>query len=146
MKPATRSRARRLAMQGLYEWQMSGNQVERIAAQYVVEKDMRNLDEAYFRELLTQAVAHAAEMDQQIAAHIDRKYEEIDPVEKAILRLGAYELAHRLDIPYKVVINEAVELAKTFGADQSHKFINGVMDKLAAELRKVEVIAHKQRQ
>lgn len=145
MKPNPRSRARRLAMQGLYEWQMSGNTMERIIAQYVVDQQMRNVDEAYFRELSNGVVEHAAELDQSITAHISRSYDEIDPVEKAVLRLGAYELRFKPEIPYRVVINEAVELAKTFGAEASHKFINGVMDKLAAELRSVEMQAHKQK-
>jgi N utilization substance protein B len=145
MKPNPRSRARRLAMQGLYEWQMSGNSIDRIIGQYVVDQQMRNVDEAYFRELSNGVVEHATELDEAITSHISRPYDEIDPVEKAVLRLGAFELQYSPDVPYRVVINEAVELAKTFGAEASHKFINGVMDKLAADLRSVEVQAHKKR-
>lgn len=145
MKPNPRSRARRLAMQGLYEWQMSGNTIERIIGQYVVDQQMRNVDEAYFRELSNGVVEHTAELDKAISSHISRSYDEIDPVEKAVLRLGAFELQYQPEVPYRVVINEAVELAKTFGAEASHKFINGVMDKLAADLRSVEVQAHKKR-
>ena len=145
MKPSSRSRARRLAMQGLYEWQMSGNTVDRIIGQYVVDQQMRNVDEAYFRELINEVAKQYEALDEKIAAYVDRPYDEIDPVEKAVLRIGAYELLHRVDIPYRVVINEAVELAKTFGADMSHKFVNGVMDKLAAELRSIEMQAHKRK-
>ena len=143
MKPNPRSRARRLAMQGLYEWQMSGNTIERIIGQYAVDQQMRNVDEAYFRELSTNVVKHVDELDQIISKYISRPYDEIDPVEKAVLRLGACELQYKPDVPYRVVINEAVELAKTFGAEASHKFINGVMDKLAGELRNIEMQAHK---
>ena len=143
MKPNPRSRARRLAMQGLYEWQMSGNTIDRIIGQYAVDQQMRNVDETYFRELSNGVVEHAAELDKAISTHISRSYDEIDPVEKAVLRLGAFELQYRPEVPYRVVINEAVELAKTFGAEASHKFINGVMDKLAADLRNIEVQAHK---
>jgi len=143
MKPSTRSRARRLAMQGLYEWEMSGNTVDKIIGQYVVDQQMRNVDEAYFRELMQGVAKHHEQLDEKISAYVNRAYEEIDPVEKAVLRIGAYELMQRQDTPYRVVINEAVELAKTFGAELSHKFINGVMDKLAAELRSVEMKAHK---
>jgi len=143
MKPNPRSRARRLAMQGLYEWQMSGNTIDSIISQYAVDEQMRNVDEAYFRELSNGVVEHAGELDEKISAYISRPYNEIDPVEKAVLRLGTYELQHKPEVPYRVVINEAVELAKTFGAEASHKFINGVMDKLAAELRSIEMQAHK---
>ncbi len=145
MKPSSRSRARRLAMQGLYEWQMSGNTVDRIISRYVVDQQMRNVDEAYFRELINGVAEHCEQLDEKISVYIDRAYEDIDPVEKAILRIGTYELMQRLDIPYRVVINEALELTKTFGAELSHKFINGVLDKLAAELRSVEMQAHKRK-
>jgi N utilization substance protein B len=143
MKPSSRSRARRLAMQGLYEWEMSGNTVDKIIGQYVVDQQMRNVDEAYFRELMQGVAKYHEQLDEKISAYVDRAYGEIDPVEKAVLRVGAYELMQRPDTPYRVVINEAVELAKTFGAELSHKFINGVMDKLATELRSVEMKAHK---
>ncbi len=143
MKPSSRSRARRLAMQGLYEWQMSGNTIDKIISQYAVDEQMRNVDEAYFRELSNGVIEQVDELDRSITSYINRSYDEIDPVEKAVLRLGAYELKYKPEVPYRVVINEAVELAKIFGAEASHKFINGVMDKLAAELRGVEMHAHK---
>ena len=141
MKISARTRARRLAVQGLYEWQVSGNSEESIVAQFLQEKEMKNVDKDYFKELLTNIPRQQKELDDYITPHISRSLEEIDLVECAVLRLGAYELAHRLDIPYRVVINEAVELAKMFGADQGHKFVNGIMDKMAAQLRAVEVKA-----
>jgi len=143
MKSSSRSRARGLAMQSLYVWQMSGNTIDKIIGQYLVDQQMRNVDEAYFQELSTGVVENVADLDEKIAVYINRAYDETDPVEKAVLRLGAYELQHKPEVPYRVIINEAVELAKTFGADASHKFVNGVMDKLAAELRGVEMQAHK---
>ena len=143
MKISARTRARRLAVQGLYEWQVSGNSEESIVAQFLQEKEMKNVDKDYFKELLITIPRQQNELDDYISPHISRSLEDIDPVERAVLRVGAYELAHRLDIPYRVVINEAVELAKMFGADQGHKFVNGIMDKLAAQLRAVEVKAAK---
>ncbi|MFO8024990.1 transcription antitermination factor NusB [Thiohalophilus sp.] len=145
MKPNPRSRARRLAMQSLYEWQMSGNTIDRIISQYAVDEQMRNVDEAYFRELSNGVAEHSEQLDQSITAYITRPYDEIDPVEKAVLRLGAFELSFKPEVPYRVIINEAVELTKTFGAEASHKFINSVMDKLAAELRGIEMQAHKRK-
>ena len=139
MKISPRTRARRLAMQGLYEWQVAQNSAKDIETQFLIEKETKNVDTAYFRELLSKVVTHVDELDDYIKPLLDRSLEEVDPVECAILRLGAYELAKRPDVPYKVVINEAVELAKVFGADQGHKFINGIMDKMAARLRLEEI-------
>ena len=139
MKISPRTRARRLAMQGLYEWQVAQNSAKDIETQFLIEKETKNVDTAYFRELLSKVVTHVDELDDYIKPLLDRSLEEVDPVECAILRLGAYELAKRPDVPYKVVINEAVELAKVFGADLGHKFINGIMDKMAARLRLEEI-------
>ncbi|MDH5573783.1 MAG: transcription antitermination factor NusB [Gammaproteobacteria bacterium] len=141
MKISPRTRARRLAMQGLYEWHVAHNSVQNIETQFLIEKETKNVDTPYFRELLTKVVEYVDELDDYIKPHLDRSLDEVDPVECAILRLGAYELAKRLDIPYRVVINEAVELAKVFGADQGHKFVNGIMDKLAVKLRHAEIAA-----
>jgi N utilization substance protein B len=141
MKPNARTRARRLAMQGLYEWQLSGNKPAEIETQYLIEKDTDRVDVPYFRELIREVPAHQEELDAHIAPLLNRPLAEVDAVELAILRLGAYELAHHPEIPYRVVINEAVELAKMFGAEQGHRFINGIMDRLAASLRSVEVQA-----
>ena len=138
-----RTRARRYAMQALYEWQVAGSSPHDIEQQFLIEHQTRNFDRAYFHELLSEVSSQVEELDALIAPLSERPIMEIDIVEKAILRLGCYELKSRPDIPYRVIINEAIELAKTFGADQAHKFINGTMDKLAASLRAVEVTARK---
>ncbi|HEB55026.1 MAG TPA: transcription antitermination factor NusB [Gammaproteobacteria bacterium] len=142
MKLNSRTRARRLAMQGIYEWQMSNNNIGDIETQLLIDSGSRNLDLKLFRELLLNVAKESDELDKHISEYIDRPMAEIDPVESAILRLGAYELLRRPAVPYRVVINEAVELAKTFGAEAGHKYVNGVMDKLAAKLRKPEVAGH----
>ena len=142
MKTSSRTRARRLAMQGLYEWQVSDNKPSEIETQYLIEKETDKVDIAYFRELISKVPLHCEELDGHIAPLISRPLEEVDLVELAVLRLGTYELLYHPEIPYRVVINESVELAKIFGADQGHRFVNGIMDRLAASLRTVEVQAH----
>ena len=135
---SARRRARRCAVQALYQWQVSGNDLNDIETQFRAVPDNQKADFDYFHELLHQVPAHAGELDSVLTPYLDRPIPELDPVERAILRLCAYELMHRLDVPYRVVINEGVDLAKMYGADQSHKYINGVLDKLARELRPVE--------
>ena len=135
---SARRRARRCAVQALYQWQVGGNDLNDIEAQFRAEPDNRKADLDYFHELLHRVPAQVEALDAQLAPYLDRPIAEVDPVERAILRLGAYELAECLDVPYRVVINEAVDLAKTYGAEQGHKFINGVLDKLARVLRSVE--------
>ena len=103
-----------------------------------VGADLRNLEVPYFRDLLRGVAGCVGELDRAIGPCLDRPVSQVDPVEQAILRLGAYELTHRPEIPYRVVINEAVELAKTFGAEQSHRFVNGVLDRLAGTARAIE--------
>ncbi len=135
---SARRRARRCAVQALYQWQVSGNDLNDIEIQFRAEPENQKADFDYFHELLHQVPAHADELDAALAPCLDRPIPELDPVERAVLRLCAYELMHRLDVPYRVVINEGVDLAKLYGADQSHKYINGVLDRLARELRPVE--------
>lgn len=139
----TRSNARRCAMQALYQWQMTRQDVEEIVDQYRTEHDMTKVDIPYFEELLRQVVARVEELDGHIAPVLDRPVREVDPIEMAILRLSTYELIGHLDVPYRVVINEAVELAKTFGAANGHKYVNGILDKLATTLRSREVAEKK---
>ncbi|MEJ2361859.1 MAG: transcription antitermination factor NusB [Gammaproteobacteria bacterium] len=134
-----RSRARRLAMQGLYEWQVSGNAPQEILQGYRQKPELESADVEYFQLLLLDVPEHLAELDKLLTPLLSRPLQEVDPVELAILRLAAYELVHRLDVPYRVVINEAVELAKVFGAEAGHKFVNGILDKLAATVRSAEV-------
>jgi len=136
-----RSWARRYAMQALYQWQMTRQELGVIDAQFFADQDMDKADTAYFRELLHQIMARAAAIDSMLEPFLDRPLEQVDPVEQAILRIAVYELRYRQDIPYKVVINEAVELAKRFGAEQGHRFINGVLDRAAHEIRSQEIHA-----
>ncbi len=138
-----RSRARRYAVQALYEWQVSANAPKDIEQQFLIEHQTRKFDRPYFNELLNGITTQVEELDAEISPLSERPFKEVDLVEKAILRLGCFELKNRIDIPYRVVINEAIELTKTFGADQAYKFVNGTMDKLAEKLRKAEVAAKK---
>jgi len=136
---AARHKARRFALQALYQWQIAKHSVSEIAAQYAEERLMPKADQAYFKELITEIPARQEELDSHFQPFLDRNLTELDPVELAILRMAAYEMALRLEIPYRVVINEAVELAKEFGAEESYKYINGIVDQLAKKLRVVEI-------
>jgi N utilization substance protein B len=138
-----RSKARQYAVQALYQWQMTGQDVEVIDKQFTAEHDLHNIDEEFFEEILHQIPLHLHELDDHLIPLLDRTIDEVDPVERAILRIGVYELEFRLDVPYKVVINEAVELAKSFGAEHGHKYVNSVLDGVARKLRTVEVAAKK---
>lgn len=135
LNPSARRKARRFALQGLYEWHLSGNPSYEIEARYRVENAMHKVDLDYFHELLSRIPTLTESLDVLFEPFLDRAFDTLDPVELATLRIGAYELKHRLDVPYRVVLNEAIELAKTFGASESHKYINGVLDQLAVSLR-----------
>lgn len=138
-----RSRSRSLAIQALYQWQMAGQDVGAIINHFMIEQDAKKFDTDYFSELVRGVPARLGELDLALAPCIDRALESVDPVERAILRLGAYELMEHPEIPYRVVINEAVELAKTFGAEQGHRYVNGVLDKAARSLRPLEAAARR---
>ncbi len=142
-RTATRRKARSLAMQALYQWHMAGQAVNEIEAQFRVDNDFAGVDGAYFRELLHGVPGQKSELDDLLVPCLDRPLDELDPVELAILRLSAFELRNRVDVPYRVVINEGIELAKVYGATDGHKFVNGVLDKLAPRLREAEVRGHK---
>lgn len=129
MKPTPRRKARELAVQAVYSWQLSKNSIADIEANFLTDNSSRRFDIEYFQQLLRGVTATASQLDQAITPHVDRPIDEIDHVEKAILRVAIYELTNHQDVPYKVIINEAIELAKSFAADDSHKFINGVLDK-----------------
>ena len=133
-----RSRARRRALQAIYAWQMSGNSMANVIEEFRHEQDMEIADLGYFEDLLRGVEQHRAELDIALAPFLDREVAEIDPIERAVLRLAAYELRHRPDVPYRVVLNEAIEVAKRFGAEQGHTYINGVLDKVAKEWRATE--------
>ncbi len=135
---AARSRARRRALQALYAWQMSGSHMTAVIDQFRHEQDMEVADIEYFEDLLNGVEKHVDELDAAIKPHVDREVSQIDPIERAALRLATYELKYRPDVPYRVVINEAIEVTKRFGADHGHSYVNGVLDKLAGELRAVE--------
>ena len=134
-----RHRARMLTAQALYQWQVGGQNPEKILKQFLEEHANRKFHQAYFQEIFSGVVFNIDLVDDQIKQDIDREINELDPVERAILRLSTYELIKKIEVPYKVVINEAVELAKTYGADQSHKYINAILDKMVRRLRKLEV-------
>lgn len=136
-----RSQARNHAVQALYQWQMTGDDITGIVNQFLVEYRDSDFDGGYFRELLTGVTGNLERLDQALSPCLDRAINSVDPVERAILRLGAFELADKPEIPYRVVINEAVELAKVYGAEQGHRYVNGVLDKLAQQLRAFEVKA-----
>ncbi len=142
-KIAQRRVARTLVMQAIYQWQLAGQSLHEIEAQFRVDNDFANVDGAYFSEALRSVVLNKSDLDDQFSPFLDRTIDELDPVELAILRLSTWELRSRLDVPYRVVINEGIELAKTFGATDGHKFVNGVLDKLAPRLRSPEVRAAK---
>ena len=132
---AARSRARRRATQALYAWQLSGNPMARVIDEFRHEQDMEIADLDYFEDLLRGVDRHRAEIDAGLAPFLDRDIEQVDPIERAVLRLAGYELRHRPDVPYRVVLNEAVEVAKRFGAEHGHTYVNGVLDKVAKEWR-----------
>ncbi|MDX1757250.1 MAG: transcription antitermination factor NusB [Marinobacter sp.] len=137
-KAGDRRRARALALQALYHRHFSKSPIADIEAEFMVDNDMSKVDTAYFRDLLRGVHREQAELDKLLEPFLDRPVEEVDAIELAIVRLGAYELKHRIDVPYKVVINEGIEMAKRFGGTDGHKFVNGILDKLSGRLRLAE--------
>ena len=136
--PVARSRARRRALQAVYAWQMSGTGAREVIAQFAHEQAKEPADLAYFEDLVRGVDEHRKDLDAALAPFLDRDIEQVDAIERAVLRLAAYELRHRPDVPYRVVINEAIEIAKRFGAEHGHTYVNGVLDRAAVEWRKVE--------
>jgi len=140
-KPANRSprhRARELAMQGIYQWRITAGDGAKIEKQMQAEKNLGRYDKELFSKLLLGTLKQHEDLEALVLPHLDRPFDELSPVEYSVLLLGAFELSQNIDVPYKVVINEAVELAKTFGGIDGHKFVNGVLDKLAPQLRAIE--------
>lgn len=137
-KAGDRRRARGLAMQGLYQRHFSKSPISDIEAEFMIDNDMSKVDLMYFRDILRGVHREQAELDKLIEPYLDRPLKEVDPVELAIVRLGTYELKHRVDVPYKVVINEGIEMAKRFGGTEGHKFVNSILDKLSQRLRLAE--------
>ena len=138
---AERRKARHYGMQALYQWHMAGASLNDIEAEFRDEYDFSHVDLEYFQALLHGIPASVDELEEIMAPLLDRKLDELDPIERTLLRMGTFELKERIDVPYKVVINEAVALTKKFGATDGHKYINGVLDKIARQLRKVEIEA-----
>jgi transcription antitermination protein NusB len=138
---SSRRRSREAALQGLYEWRLSGSEARLIDAHMREQVGFDKCDAAHFDALLHGCIQEAAEIDTLLVKHLDRKATLLSPIEHGVLMIGVYELKHCIDIPYKVAINEAVELAKGYGGTDGHKYVNGVLDKAAAELRPLEVQA-----
>jgi len=134
-----RHRARELALQGIYEWRLSGSSATQIGRSTGDDKSLGRYDSELYQQLLRGTIAQQEALGELIKPHLDRALDELSPVEFSVLLLGAYELTQQPEVPYRVVINEAVELAKTFGGSDGHKFVNGVLDKLAAQVRAAEV-------
>lgn len=140
---ARRRKARHYALQALYQWQIAGQGLNDIEAQFLTDYDMTNVDVAFFHDLVHKVPAQVGELQERFEKHLDREVDELDPIELSLLRMGSYELLRRIDVPYKVAINETVNLAKRFGATDGYRYINGVLDKVAVECRAVEVAAEK---
>lgn len=137
-KPSMRKKARKYAVQGIYQWHLSGNPIKDIEFQFLETINSKKVDVVYFQEILVNCLTSIHEIDELLIPNVNRDLNEVNPVELAVLRLASYELKNRIDVPYKVVINEALELTKTFGAEEGHKFVNGVLDKMAKVLRPIE--------
>lgn len=139
MVKGSRHKARQAAVQALYQWQLTQQDPDQIESHFILEHDVNDVDLEYFHNLIREIPLRLHELDDHIIPFLDRTIDDLDPVERAILRIGAYELEFHPEVPYKVVINEAVELAKTFGAEDGHKYINAVLDRTAEELRNSEI-------
>lgn len=138
---AARRRAREFALQGVYQWLLSGNPVSMIESHIEQSSDFDKADRAFFASLMRGAIHESDSLEAAFAGFIHRPVRELSPVERAILMLATHELRHHVEVPYRVVINEAIELAKRYGGTDGHRFVNGVLDKLANQLRSVEVAA-----
>ncbi len=143
MKPTARRHARQYALQAMYQWQLSHAPIKEIELDFLIHHIKHKTDLDYFKELIHQIPQEHTELDNQLIPFLSRPITELDPIELVILRLGAYELSKRLDIPYRVAINEALELTKRFGSVEGYKFVNGVLDQLARKLRTEEIKADK---
>ena len=138
---AQRRKARHFGLQALYQWTLSGSALADIEAEFRVDNDFRHTDGDYFTAILKGVTSDVDALEALFSPALDRSLDDLDPIERNLLRLGAFELRDRIDVPYKVVINEAVSLAKKFGATESHRYINGVLDKVARDIRTIELAA-----
>ena len=136
---SAKTNARRCAVQALYQWQISGASLNRIEMNFMEEERLKGAQKNFFSEIFHGVPKQLTVIDEALNEFVDRPVEKIDPVERAVLRVGVYELINRLDTPYKVIINEAVNLAKFFGADGSHKYVNSILDKVSQKKRAMEI-------
>jgi N utilization substance protein B len=139
----SRGKSRRLAMQAIYQWQMTGDSITDIKQQFTDENNISQFDSAFFSEAVSGVASSISELDPFLEKNMSRSVESVDPVERAILRLATYEFINRFDVPYRVVLNEAVSITKEFCSENSHTFVNAVLDKVAKEVRHIEVEADK---
>jgi len=135
---AQRKKARKLIIQALYQWQISGSSITQIEAEFRADNDFNKIDAEYFKDVFREIPKMVTELDREIEPFLDRAVSDVDPIEMNLLRMGVYEFKYRIDVPYRVVINEAVELAKLFGGTDGHKYINSILDKLSLRLRAPE--------
>jgi N utilization substance protein B len=145
MNPMARRNARHYALQAMYQWQVNGTPAQQIETQFIANQITKKIDLDFFKELIHSIPLDQPELDAQIIPFLRRPIQELDPIELAILRLATYELVNRLEIPYRVVINEALELTKKFGSVEGFKFVNGVLDQVARRTRTAEVEADPKR-
>lgn len=139
MSAGSRHKARMAAVQALYQWDLTEQSPEKIENHFIYDHDLTGTDQEYFHTMVREVPRHVHELDDHYVPYLGRELDTVDPVERAILRLAVYEFEFRRDVPYRVVLDEAIELAKTFGAERSFRFINGILDKVAARLRAEEM-------
>lgn len=144
--PVGRSRARRRALQAVYAMQLSGAGVRDVIAQFAHEQAHEAADLEYFEDLVAGVARHQAELDAALQPFLDRGVEEVDQIERAMLRIATYELQHRLDVPYRVILDEAVRTVKRFGSEHGHTYVNGVLDCAAVQWRALEIAGARSRE
>ncbi len=142
MAGSSRHLARRAAVQALYQWELTQQSRLEIEKHFLSDDRLKKTDNAYFQELIREIPRLVEDIDSSLSPYIDRDIALVDPVEKAVLRLAAYELIHHAEIPYRVVLNEAIELSRTFGSENGYRFVNGILDKMGAEVRSIEAAAN----
>jgi N utilization substance protein B len=141
-KTKAKQKARKLLVQALYSWELGGTDLQTIEVNFHLENDMSKIDTGLFKKVLYEVPENLAKIDEAYQSYIDREQDQLDPVSRAVLRIATYELLFSIEVPYKVAINEGVNLAKTFGPTDAYKFINGVLDRVAAQARAVEIAAN----
>ena len=141
-KTKAKQKARKLLVQALYSWELGGTDLQTIEVNFHLENDMSKIDTDLFKKVLYEVPKNLAKIDEAYQPYLDREQDQLDPVSRAVLRIATYELLFSIEVPYKVAINEGVNLAKTFGPTDAYKFINGVLDRVAARARVVEIAAN----